>query len=206
MNTKNLIALLGLSIILVSCSGATETTVTSDDTSIIETTTEVVENIVEEEQGVLIGGALMVPSLDIIDNAVNSADHTTLVAAVQAADLVEALKGDGPFTVFAPNNAAFDALPDGTVDTLLLPENQSDLAGILTYHVVPWMYTSADLVDGLELTTLQWDTITFSYDGNVWLVNDAVIEIADAVSSNGVTHSISGVLLPSSEDEVDSEV
>ena len=210
MNTKYLIALLAVSsVLLASCSDSmTDTTVnTNDDIVVVESegNMDSMNNMDDmdsmQEEWVMIGGAMMVPSLDIIDNAINSADHTTLVAAAQAANLVEALKGEGPFTVFAPTNAAFDALPDGTVDTLLLPENIDDLTSVLTYHVVPGMYTSADLEEGLELTTLQGNTITFSYDGNVWMVNGAVIEIADAVSTNGVTHSIDGVLLPSVEDD-----
>jgi hypothetical protein len=156
MNTKYIIALLaGSLVLLASCSDNTaDITVTpNDDTTVIESTDTI--DTTENEEGVMIGGAMMVPSSDIIDNAVNSNDHTTLVAAVQAADLVEALKGEGPFTVFAPTNAAFDALPAGTVDTLLMPENKGDLTNVLTYHVVPGAYTSADLSDGLELTTLQ---------------------------------------------------
>lgn len=119
--------------------------------------------------------------------------------------MVEALKGEGPFTVFAPTNDAFDALPEGTVETLLVPENVDDLTSILTYHVVPGMYISTDLAEGLELTTLQGGTITFTYDGTTWMVNGAAIEVADAVSSNGVTHSISGVLLPSTDQDEDEE-
>ena len=203
MNTKYIIALLaGSLMLLASCTNDADVVVTpNDDNATVIESTDTTDDMDNQEEGVMIGGAMMVPSNDIVVNAMNSEDHTTLVAAVQAADLVEALKGEGPFTVFAPTNDAFDALPDGTVDTLLMSENKGDLTNVLTYHVVPGAYTSADLSDGLELTTLQGDVLTFSYDGDVWMVNGATIEIADAMSSNGVTHSIDGVLLPSMEDE-----
>lgn len=139
---------------------------------------------------------MMVESKDIVDNAVESADHTTLVAAVQAAGLVETLKSEGPFTVFAPTNAAFAELPEGTVETLLMEENIEDLTAVLTYHVVPGMYTSQDISEGLELTTVQGGNLVFTYTDGSWMVNGAKIEIADAKSSNGVTHVIDGVLLP----------
>lgn len=151
----------------------------------------------EQQEGVMVGGAMMTPDKDIVDNAVNSKDHTTLVAAVQAAGLVETLKGTGPFTVFAPTNAAFEKLPAGTVDTLLLPESKDKLTGILTYHVVPGAYRAADITDGLTLETVNGQTLTFTLkDGGVYINDTAKVEIADAVSSNGVTHVIDTVLLP----------
>jgi len=113
------------------------------------------EDMMNTEEGVMVGGAMMVESKDIVDNAVNASNVTTLVAAVQAAGLVETLKGPGPFTVFAPTNAAFDKLPAGTVDTLVMPENKEKLASILTYHVVAGAFTSADLKDGQMLTSVQ---------------------------------------------------
>lgn len=154
-----------------------------------------------KEQGVMVGGAMMVPSKDIVDNAVGSADHTTLVAAVKAAGLVETLKGAGPFTVFAPTNAAFNALPAGTVDNLLKPENKAKLTGILTYHVVAGAFKSSDLKDGQKLKTVQGEELTIGYKDGKWTVWDtkggsANITIADVISSNGVTYVIDAVLMP----------
>ncbi|MET4137763.1 putative surface protein with fasciclin (FAS1) repeats [Pedobacter sp. UYP1] len=148
------------------------------------------------QEGVMVGGALMVPTKNIVENAVESKDHTTLVAAVKAAGLAETLSGKGPFTVFAPTNEAFDKLPAGTVAKLLKPEMKKDLAGVLTYHVVAGNYKAADLKDGLELTTVQGQKIKFSKKDGQWYVNDAKITITDAVSSNGVTHVIDAVLMP----------
>jgi uncharacterized surface protein with fasciclin (FAS1) repeats len=157
------------------------------------------------EDGTTVGGAKMVRSKDIVDNAVNATNVTTLVSAVKAAGLVETLKGEGPFTVFAPNNGAFDALPSGTVDMLLKPENKDMLAGILTYHVVPGTYTSADLKvmasKGETLTSVQGQKLTVVMEDNQLKVKDAKgsaveIETADVISSNGVTHVIKNVLMP----------
>jgi uncharacterized surface protein with fasciclin (FAS1) repeats len=121
----------------------------------------------------MVGGAAMYPSRNIVENAVNSADHTTLGAALKAAGLVETLKGDGPFTVFAPTNAAFDKLPPGTVDSLLMPENKGKLTSILTYHVVPGHFTAADLeqkADAMNgkamLTTVQGEKLTVTKDAD----------------------------------------
>jgi uncharacterized surface protein with fasciclin (FAS1) repeats len=161
------------------------------------------------EQTVMVGGAAMYPSKTIVENAVNSQDHTTLVAAVKAADLVGTLSGDGPFTVFAPDNAAFEALPPGTVENLLMPENKGALAGVLTYHVVPGRLTQDELVNliqanggSVELTTASGSKLTATMNGprNVVLMDEkgqhAVIEIYDVLQSNGVIHSIDTVLLP----------
>ncbi len=150
-----------------------------------------------DEQGVEVGGAMMVPSKNIVENAMGSSDHTTLVAAVKAGDLVETLSGAGPFTVFAPTNAAFDKLPAGTVDNLLKPEMKSDLQGVLTYHVVSGSYKAADLTDGMELTTVQGQKLKVSVKDGKYMINDANVTIADVVSSNGVTHVVDAVLLPS---------
>ena len=148
-------------------------------------------------EGVMVGGAMMVPNLDIIDNAVNAKNVTTVVAAVQAAGLVDTLKGPGPFTVFAPTNAAFEKLPAGTVDTLLKPDMKADLTSILTYHVVAGRYTAADLKDGMTLKTVNGATLKISVVGGVVKINGAaMIETADVISSNGVTHVIDTVLLP----------
>ncbi len=171
-----------------------------DDKKIVETTTmETMKPA--EEQGVMVGGANMVPSKDIVDNAVNSADHTTLVAAVKAAGLVETLKSAGPFTVFAPTNAAFAGLPAGTVDNLVKPENKATLTNILTYHVVSGAFKSMDLKDGQKVTTVQGEELTIGYKDGKWTVRDAKggsanITTADVISSNGVTYVIDAVLMP----------
>lgn len=158
---------------------------------------------------VMVGGAAMYPSRNIIENAVNSADHTTLVAAVKAAGLVDTLQGKGPFTVFAPVNAAFSALPAGTVETLLKPENKAALAGVLTYHVVPGRLTFNDMKKQIragggkaELKTAAGGTLTAMLNGptNI-VVKDAKggianITVYDVLQSNGVIHSVDKVLLP----------
>ena len=155
-----------------------------------------------------VGGAPMYPAKDIIDNAVNSKDHTTLVAAVKAAGLVETLKGPGPFTVFAPTNMAFSALPAGTVDTLLKPENKGTLTSVLTYHVVPGRVDAASLAQQIKagggkamLKTAAGGTLTASMRGNDVLVTDAkgnsaVVTTADVYQSNGVIHVVDKVLMP----------
>lgn len=156
----------------------------------------------------MVGGAMMYANKDIIDNAVNSKDHTTLVAAVKAAGLVDTLKGPGPFTVFAPVNAAFDALPAGTVDTLLKPEMKADLTKVLTYHVVPGKLDAAALTAQIEagggkamLKTVQGENLTATLmDGSVMLTdakgNSAMVTTADVMQSNGVIHVIDKVLMP----------
>ncbi len=150
----------------------------------------------KKESGVMVGGAMMVKSKNIVENASNSKDHTTLVAAVKAAGLVETLSSAGPFTVFAPTNDAFNKLPKGTVDNLLLPENKDKLTNVLTYHVVSGHYTSKDLKDGMKLKTVQGKEITISKKGNQWMVNGSKIQVADVMDSNGVTYVIDGVLMP----------
>ncbi len=150
-----------------------------------------------EETGVMVGGAMMLPSLDIVDNAAKAKNVTTVVAAVTAAGLVDTLKGPGPFTVFAPSNTAFEKLPAGTVDTLLKPENKTKLSEILTYHVVAGRYTTADLKDGQVLETVNGQDITIKKVGNKITVNgSAMVETADVISSNGVTFVIDTVLMP----------
>lgn len=148
------------------------------------------------EKGVMVGGAMMVKSKNIVENAINSKDHTTLVAAVKAAGLVETLSSAGPFTVFAPTNEAFNKLPAGTVDELLKPESKEKLSAVLTYHVVAGRYSSKDLKDGLKLKTVQGNEITINKKGNTWMVNNAKISIADIMDSNGVTYVIDTVLMP----------
>ncbi|WP_297337705.1 fasciclin domain-containing protein [Algoriphagus sp.] len=137
-----------------------------------------------------------VASNTVVDIAIGSPDHTTLVAAVKAAELVETLSGDGPFTVFAPTNAAFEALPAGTVEDLLKPENKEKLTGILTYHVVAGNVLSGDLSDGQVVTTLNGQELTVSIaDGKV-SIGGATVVAADLEGTNGVVHVIDTVLLP----------
>lgn len=157
---------------------------------------------------VMVGGAAMYPSKTIVENAVNSKDHTTLIAAVKAASLVETLNSKGPFTVFAPTNAAFAALPAGTVESLVKPENKATLSNILTYHVVAGTYTAEDLMMAANktagktmLTTVQGEKLTVAYDGQMLSLTDSkgsntAISIADVMQSNGVIHVIDKVLLP----------
>ncbi|WP_306111973.1 MULTISPECIES: fasciclin domain-containing protein [Roseovarius] len=132
---------------------------------------------------------------DIVDTATEAGDFSTLLAAAEAAGLVETLKGDGPFTVFAPTDDAFAALPEGTVDTLLMPENRDQLTSILTYHVVPGKVMSGDLSDGMTAETVQGSEVTIGTEGGV-TVNDANVVTADIEASNGVIHVIDGVIMP----------
>ena len=160
------------------------------------------------EMTVEVGGAPMYPSKTIVENAVNSKDHTTLVAAVKAAGLVETLSGAGPFTVFAPVNAAFAKLPAGTVDMLLKPENKDKLVGVLTYHVVPGNWSAKAIMAEVEKNggkfsakTVAGGTLTFAMkDGALWVWDEfgdsAKVTIADVNQSNGVIHVIDTVLIP----------
>jgi len=157
---------------------------------------------------VMVGGAPMLPTKNIIENAVNSKDHTTLVAAVKAAGLVETLSGPGPFTVFAPTNAAFGKLPAGTVDTLVKPENKATLTKILTYHVVSGSMDSKAIVAAIKagkgtatLTTVQGEPLTAKLMGKKVMLTDAkggmsTVTIADVYQSNGVIHVVDTVLMP----------
>ena len=161
-----------------------------------------------QEKTVTVGGAPMYPSKNIIENAVNSKDHTTLVAAVKAAGLVETLSGPGPFTVFAPTNMAFDKLPKGTVDKLVKPENKAMLTGILTYHVVSGNMSAADLMKAIKdgggkamLKTVAGGELTAMQKGKKIVLTDAkgnkaMVTIADVFQSNGVIHVIDTVLMP----------
>jgi uncharacterized surface protein with fasciclin (FAS1) repeats len=156
----------------------------------------------------MVGGQEMYPTRDIIDNAVNSADHTTLVAAVKAAGLVNTLKGSGPFTVFAPTNEAFAKLPAGTVENLLKPENKDELTRILTYHVVPGRLSAMDLKKQIkagngqaELKTVSGGTLTVTMQGKNIVLQDekggmSTITIPDVFQSNGVIHVVDAVVLP----------
>ncbi|MGZ3755667.1 MAG: fasciclin domain-containing protein [Mucilaginibacter sp.] len=159
-------------------------------------------------QNKMVGGAEMYPTKNIVENAVNSKDHTTLVAAVKAAGLVETLSSAGPFTVFAPTNEAFNKLPAGTVETLVKPENKATLTKILTYHVVAGKVTAAELVGLIKkgngkavLKTVQGGTLTATLKGKKVILTDekggtATVTIADVMQSNGVIHVIDTVLMP----------
>lgn len=133
---------------------------------------------------------------NIVEVASDAEQLSTLVAAVQAAGLVETLSGEGPFTVFAPTNAAFDALPDGTLESLLEPENRDQLVDILTYHVVSGEVMSGDLSDGMNAETVQGSEITISITDDGVSVNDASVTTADVEASNGVVHIIDSVMMP----------
>lgn len=138
------------------------------------------------------------PTMNIVETAVATDSLSTLVAAVTAADLVDTLSSDGPFTVFAPTNDAFAALPAGTVDTLLMPENKTDLVNVLTYHVVAGSYAAADVTDGLELTSVQGQKLMFTLeDGKVIINGNSEVVLADVATSNGTVHVVNNVLLPS---------
>jgi uncharacterized surface protein with fasciclin (FAS1) repeats len=156
-----------------------------------------------KDKTVMVGGAAMYPSKSIVANAVNSKDHTTLVAAVKAAGLVDTLSSTGPFTVFAPTNAAFAKLPKGTVDTLVKPESKATLTKILTYHVVPGKVNAAQLLDGQKLTTVEGEQLTVKKSGGAVMIVDAkggsaTVTIADVNQSNGVIHVVNNVLMPAS--------
>ncbi len=178
--TKKFLRLSALALIASTVFAACTSTETT------EVTEETTEAVVEEAP----------VSNDVIDIAIGSPDHTTLVAAVTAAELVETLKGEGPFTVFAPTNAAFEALPAGTVESLLTAEKKADLTSILTYHVVPGSVMAADLTDGQKVTTVQGKELTVSIKDGKVMINGANVTAADLAGSNGVVHVIDAVLMP----------
>jgi uncharacterized surface protein with fasciclin (FAS1) repeats len=165
-------------------------------------------NAFAQDKTVMVGGAPMYPSKNIVENAVNSKDHTTLVAAVKAAGLVETLEGDGPFTVFAPTNEAFNKLPAGTVDNLVKPENKDQLTKILTYHVVAGNYDSKKLMEMMSqgnrsttLTTVEGEPLTLKmHKKYLWVIDSkgdkAIVTIKDVYQKNGVIHVIDTVLMP----------
>ncbi|MBD1396625.1 fasciclin domain-containing protein [Pontibacter sp. JH31] len=165
--------------------------------------------VAQSNKTVMVGGETMYPTKDIVDNAVNSKDHTTLVAAVKAAGLVETLKGKGPFTVFAPTNDAFENLPDGTVETLLKPENKATLTKVLTYHVVPGRLDGSKIMSEIKagkgkatFTTVSGGKLMATMNGDRNIViqdesgNKANISVYDVHQSNGVIHVLDKVMLP----------
>lgn len=183
-NKMKLFAVAAFSAIaLISC-GSGETKETTADTT--ATTAPVADTVAT---------APATPAT-VVDIAVSSADHTTLVAAVKAAGLVETLSGAGPFTVFAPTNAAFDKLPKGTVESLLTPEKKADLTGILTYHVVAGSFKAADLKDGQMLKTVNGKELKVTIKDGKVMIDGAVVTAADLVAGNGVVHVIDAVVLP----------
>jgi len=195
---KKLAIVIGVTTLLAACAGM------NDNMGM----NKPMGSVMAMESSVMVGGAAMYPSKDIIDNAVNSKDHTTLVAAVKAAGLVDTLKSPGPFTVFAPTNDAFAALPAGTVDTLLKPENKPTLTKVLTYHVVPGKYDAAALMKMISdgggralLKTASGGTLRATTSGsNVMITDDkggtAMVTVANVYQSNGVIHVVNKVLLP----------
>ncbi|OGX86146.1 fasciclin domain-containing protein [Hymenobacter glacialis] len=195
-----LLAALATSLMLASCSTETktETEVVATD---MEATMEGDSSRMAKPEGVMVDGVAMTADKDIVDNAAGASSVSTLVSAVKAAGLVETLKGAGPFTVFAPTNAAFDKLPKGAVAGLMEPASKAKLAGVLTYHVIAGRLVAADLKDGQELTTVNGEKLKVTVkDGMVMVGNGkdapATVQIADVISSNGVTHVIDSVILP----------
>lgn len=193
-----------VALVLGSVGGYAVGSMNQDDMS---TNSSMSQNSENMGDGTTVGGALMVKDKDIVDNAANAQNVSTTVSLVKAAGLVDTLKGEGPFTVFGPNNGAFEKLDKATVDSLQQPENVETLKKILTYHVVPGTYTSADLrvmaQKGEMLTTVQGEMLMPVLENNMVKIKDAKggtaeIETADVISSNGVTHVIKSVLMPAS--------
>lgn len=204
--------------ILIACGGATSNPVGGNDNSgkmsannsgkMGSTANTANNNMAPGDGNPMVGGAAMFKTKDIIDNAVNSKDHTTLVAAVKAAGLVETLKGAGPFTVFAPSNAAFEKLPAGTVDGLLKPESKATLTKVLTYHVVAGKQDAASIAKAIEdgkgkatFKTVAGGTLTASMEGADVILTDekggkSKVTTADVMQSNGVIHVVDSVLMP----------
>ncbi|RSK44543.1 fasciclin domain-containing protein [Hymenobacter perfusus] len=179
----------------------TATTTESMATTVDSTTMMSDSARMGKTEGVMVDGVAMTPDKTIVQNAVMASSVSTLVKAVQAAGLDGTLSGPGPFTVFAPTNAAFDKLPNGALAGLLKPESKDKLAGVLTYHVIQGRLVAQDLKDGQELTTVNGEKLKVSVkDGVVMIGNGkdapATVQIADVISSNGVTHVIDGVILP----------
>lgn len=192
------------SLLLASCGNESTTTETADATANPADSVAAMAGDsarMAKPGGVMVDGVAMTADKNIVENAMNATSVSTLVAAAKQAGLVETLSGPGPFTVFAPNNAAFDKLPKGAVAGLMKPESKEKLAGVLTYHVIPGRLLAADLKDGQQLTTVNGEKLTIKVaDGKVMVGNGtdapATVQIADVISSNGVTHVIDGVVLP----------
>lgn len=203
-------AIAAMTAVMSACGGMTANNAATNTARMAPANTVVNANTAPApaDNNPVVGGAPMMKSKDIIDNAVNSKDHTTLVAAVKAAGLVDTLKGAGPFTVFAPTNAAFDKLPKGTVDTLLKPESKKALTGVLTYHVVSGKMDAAAIAKGIEegkgkfaMKTVAGGTLTATMEGKDVIITDekggkSKVTIADVMQSNGVIHVVDAVLMP----------
>ena len=208
MKTVIFTSFVAASALMVSACGAENTATTDADTTVDAEAPVATDTMAPASDTVMVGGVEMLPTRNIVENASESPIHTTLIAAVKAAGLVDTLAGTGPFTVFAPVNTAFEKLPAGTVDTLLKPENKAKLSGILTYHVVAGRMTAADVAKAITdgngtatLKTVQGENLTANMDGtNVVLTGEggskAIVTQADVMQSNGVIHVIDGVLLP----------
>ena len=183
-----------LSVAIFSCADSgTSNATNADSTAAMDNTST---SAAAGEMGTTGEQNAISPSKNVVENAVASPDHTTLVAAVKAAGLDGTLSGTGPFTVFAPTDAAFNKLPAGTVDNLVKPENKDQLTKILTYHVVSGSVMSSDLKDGQKVKTLQGEELTVRISDGKVMINDAVVSTPDVKSSNGVIHVVDGVLMP----------
>jgi uncharacterized surface protein with fasciclin (FAS1) repeats len=206
---KRLVPMLLAGAMLAACnSGDTTNDMTNIDNAMMANDSMAMTNDMAMSANPMVGGAEMFPTKNIVENAMNSADHTTLVAAVKAAGLVDTLSGAGPFTVFAPTNAAFEKLPAGTVDTLLKPENKKMLTDVLTYHVVAGKLSAADLAQAIEvgggsakLTTVEGGTLTATMSGNTITLTDekggkSTVTQGDVMQSNGVIHVVDTILMP----------
>ena len=201
-----LLAALATSFLLASCSTETATTETTTTANPADSVAAVAGDSARmaKPEGVMVDGVAMTADKNIVENAAAASSVSTLVSAVKAAGLAETLSGPGPFTVFAPTNAAFDKLPKGAVAGLMDPASKAKLAGVLTYHVISGRLVAADLKDGQELTTVQGEKLRITVkDGAVMVGNGkdapATVQIADVISSNGVTHVIDGVILPTTK-------
>ena len=204
-----LLAALATSLMLASCGNdkpATTETATTSTVNPADSVAAVAGDSARmaKPEGVMVDGVAMTADKNIVENAAGAKSVSTLVAAVKQAGLVETLSGPGPFTVFAPTNAAFDKLPKGAVAGLMDPASKAKLVGVLTYHVIPGRLVAADRKDGQELTTVNGEKLHVSVkDGKVMVGNGkdspATVQIADVISSNGVTHVIDGVVLPTAK-------
>lgn len=208
MKTAILTSAVAASALMLAACGSENTTVTTEADTTMPADGAATANGMDATGTVMVGGAEMLPTRNIVENASNSPIHTTLVSAVTQAGLAETLSGPGPFTVFAPVNAAFEKLPAGAVDTLMKPEGKSRLGAVLTYHVVSGRMTASDIAQAITdgngtatLTTVQGENLTAKMDGsNVVLTGEggstAIVTQADVPQSNGVIHVIDGVLMP----------
>jgi uncharacterized surface protein with fasciclin (FAS1) repeats len=206
MKLTFLTLILGLTVALAGC-GAPAANNTANSGAMRSNTTSTPASTPANDNP-MVGGAPMLRSQDIVDNAVNSKDHSTLIAAVKSAELVDTLKGPGPFTVFAPTNAAFEKVPKATLDGLMKPEKKKALAGLLTYHVVAGKQDAASIAKAIEegkgkatFKTVAGGTLTASMEGKDVIVTDekggkAKVTIADVIQKNGVIHVVDSVLMP----------